>query len=208
MKIELFEKISGAAAFALGFAGLIVIITYRLDSVSLGLVLTAMLLFSGLWVRSLSVRERTRPGTGISGIVLDERNLRQRFRLERLEGVSGHSEDWMRGFAEAAEFLVRNYLAPRQTSMTEEAWWDSCMAAWDGAEPFGPDTLETVKKSYVDYMLYSLFDGAGVTADEYARIASMIKDDDVRETLSMTFYSDRLRTSGSDCFDPKEGAAQ
>lgn len=120
--------------------------------------------------------------SNLEQIAIREEKLEQRFQIERLyTGNKEHSDEFLSGFASAAEFFIENYLADSNPGPTEKAWYEYASKA------YAMDFINTARL-YRTYMVNALMHRSGITEDEYEKIARMTSSETVRKIYGKTFY--------------------
>lgn len=103
-------------------------------------------------------------------------------RLDVLNGKPEHSGEYIQGFAEAARFFIRNYLAQSTCGPTEKMFYEHILAT-------GTTAAKEIRKCYIDYMVMALCRQASLSDRDYAALTDAVNDKDVYDVLARVVYS-------------------
>lgn len=119
--------------------------------------------------------------SNLEEIAIAEEELEQRYQVEQLYENKEHSDDFLSGFALAAEFFIENYLSEETPGPTEKKWYRYITKAYH-------DKFIDTAPLYRTYMMHALMNRGHITSREYEKIARMTASDAARRVYSTTYY--------------------
>lgn len=127
-------------------------------------------------------------------------DMEERFMNEQDEPVAAvHDDSYLRGFADAADFFLKNYLVSENTGPSEKQFWDLVFKMHEEearkSKTIKAKTLsefDSEQDAYRFYMVSALMVENGISSGEYNAIAQACRTDEVRQLLGRILYHENL----------------